>query len=152
MSARTEQFNMLGVHRSVSRTFVILVVPILNLLGWRVSHPEFWFIPSSLDDADSRMVHALRSDAVPDRTLAVVETRAFGADIVEGIEFHLERCIKNGVAIFAITDGRHWHLYPIVEDVTPGDPSAICDMFSENEADAAPMMMLRSANPQFTSE
>lgn len=143
---------MLGVHRSVSRTFVILVAPILNLLGWRVSHPEFWFIPSSLDDADARMVHALHSDAVPDRTLAVVETRALGADIVEGIEFHLERCIKNGVAIFAITDGRRWHLYPIIQGVTPGNPVAICDLFSQNESDAAPMMMLRCSNSQFTSE
>ncbi len=143
---------MLGVHRSVSRTFVILVAPILNLLGWRVSHPEYWFIPTSLDDGDARMVHALHSDAVPDRTLAVVETRALGTGIVEGIEFHLERCISTGVAIFAITDGRQWHLYPIVEGVAPGEPAAICDMFSENEADVAPMMMLRSASSQFNPE
>ena len=131
---------------------MILVAPILNLLGWRVSHPEFWFIPNSLDDGDARMVHALHSDAIPDRTLAVVETRALGADIVEGIEFHLERCIKTGVAIFAITDGRHWHLYPIVKGVAPGDPAAVCDLFSKNETDAAPMTMLRSSSPQFTLE
>ena len=98
------------------------------------------------------MVHALHSDAVPDRTLAVVETRALGADIVEGIGFHLERCIQTDVAIFAITDGQHWHLYPIVEGVAPGDPAAICDLFSENEMDAAPMTMLRSASSQFTPE
>ena len=131
---------------------MILVAPILNLLGWRVSHPEFWFIPSSMDDADARMVHALHSDAVPDRTLAVVETRALGADILTGIEYHLERCINSGVAIFTITDGRHWHLYPIVEDVTPGEPAAVCDMFSSDEADAAPMTMLRSVNSQFDLE
>lgn len=128
---------------------MILVAPILNLLGWRVSHPDFWFIPSSMDDADARMVHALCSDAVPDRTLAVVETRALGADIVSGIEFHLERCINSGVAIFAITDGQHWHLYPIVEGVTPGEPTAICDLFNDDEAEAAPMTMLRSASSQF---
>ena len=52
------------------------------------------------------MVHALRSDAIPDRTLAVVETRALGADIVTGIEFHLQRCVQTGVSIFAITDGQ----------------------------------------------
>lgn len=131
---------------------MILVAPILNLLGWRVSHPEFWFIPSSLDDGDARMVHSLHSDAAPERTLAVVETRALGADIVGGIEFHLERCIRNGVAIFAITDGRLWHLYPILDGLTPGEPTAICDMFSENEADAAPMMMLRCTGSQFAPE
>ncbi len=131
---------------------MILVAPVLNLLGWRVRHPEFWFIPSSLDDGDARMVHSLHSDAAPDRTLAVVETRALGADIVDGIEFHLERCIKSGVAIFAITDGRHWHLYPILEGVTPGEPTAICDMFSENESDVAPMVMLRCTSSQFAQE
>lgn len=105
-----------------------------------------------MDDADARMVHALRSDSAPDRTLAVVETRALGSDILGGIEFHLERCINNGVAIFAITDGRHWHLYPIVEDVTPGQPSAICDTFTGDEIDVAPMTMLRSKNSQFDAE
>ena len=148
-AAWTEQFNLLGPQNSVSRTFVILVAPILNLLGWRVSHPEFWFIPASLDDADARMVHALRSDVVPDRDLAVVETRAFGANIVDGIEFHLERCISSGVAIFAITDGRYWHLYPIIQGVVPGEPVAQCDLFSENEADAAPMEMLRCRTSAF---
>ena len=131
---------------------MILVAPILNLLGWRVRHPEFWFIPSSLDDGDARMVHSLHSDATPNRPLAVVETRALGADIVSGIEFHLQRCIESGVAIFAITDGRFWHLYPILEEVTPGEPAAICDMFSENESDAAPMVMLRCTSSQFAQE
>lgn len=51
------------------------------------------------------MVHALHLDTTPNQTLAVVETRALGADIVTGIEFHLQRCIETGVAIFAITDG-----------------------------------------------
>ena len=125
------------------------MAPLLNLLGWRVSHPEFWFIPSTLDDADSRMVHALRSDAVPNRTLAVVETRALGADIESGLEFHLERCIDNGVAIFAITDGRYWHLYPIVEGVTPGEPAAVCDLFNQNESEIAPMAMLRCVTSPF---
>ena len=129
-----------------------MVAPALNLLGWRVSHPEFWFIPSTMDDADARMVHSLRSDAVPDRTLAVIETRALGADIVEGIEFHLDRCIASGVAIFAITDGRYWHLYPIVDGVTPGQPTAICDMFSQDPADVAPMAMLKCANDQLGVE
>ena len=136
----------------MSRTFVVLVAPLLNLLGWRVSHPEFWFVPSTMDDADARMVHALRSHAAHGRTLAVVETRALGADIVEGIEFHLQRCIEQGVAIFAITDGRHWHLYPIVEGVTPGKPAATCDLFSESESDVEPMAMLRCASPQFDLE
>ena len=128
---------------------MVLVVPVLNLLGWRVSHPEFWFIPSTMDDADARMVHSLRSDAVPDRTLAVVETRALGADIVSGIEFHLQRCIDNGVAIFAITDGRHWHLYPIVSGVTPGTPAAECDLFSGDESDVSAMSMLVCRTPSF---
>ena len=135
--------------RSVSRTFVVLVAPLLNLLGWRLSHPEFWFVPSTLDDADARMVHALRSDAASNRTLAVVETRALGADIVESIEFHLQRCVQQGIAIFAITDGRHWHLYPIVDEVTPGKPAAICDLFSQTETDVEPMAMLKCAAPQF---
>ena len=117
-----------------------------------MSHPEFWFIPATHNDADARMVHALRSDAVRDRALAVVETRAFGADIVSGLEFHLQRCITTGVAIFAITDGRFWHLYPIVDGVTPGNPAAVCDMFSNSEAETSPMLMLRCANSQFNSE
>lgn len=95
------------------------------------------------------MVHALRSDAAPDQTLAVVETRALGADIVSGIEFHLQRCIQTGVAIFAITDGRYWHLYPIVKDVNVGQPAAICDLFSQDEPDAAPMEMLNCRTPAF---
>jgi hypothetical protein len=97
------------------------------------------------------MVHALRSDAVPDRTLAVVETRALGADIESGIEFHLERCISAGIAIFAITDGQHWHLYPIIRGVTPGEPVARCDLFSQDEADVAAMSMLVCRTPAFSS-
>lgn len=128
---------------------MVLVAPVLNLLGWRVSHPEFWFIPSTMDDGDARMVHALRSDAVPDRTLAVVETRALGADIVSGIEFHLQRCIETGVAVFAITDGRYWHLYPIVRGVTPGEPAAECDLFSRDESDVSAMSMLVCRTPAF---
>ena len=128
---------------------MVLVLPVLNLLGWRVSHPEFWFIPSTMDDADARMVHALRSDAVPDRTLAVVETRALGADIVSGIEFHLQRCIETGAAVFAITDGRYWHLYPIVRGVTPGKPAAECDLFSRDESDVSAMSMLVCQTPAF---
>ncbi|MCY4474636.1 MAG: hypothetical protein OXC83_04285 [Chloroflexi bacterium] len=126
-----------------------MVAPILNILGWRVSHPEFWFIPATRDDADARMVHALRSDAVPDRTLAVIETRALGADIIDGIEFHLQRCIDTGVAIFAITDGRFWHLYPILEGVTPGKPTAVCDLFSGNPCDVQAMTMLECKTPAF---
>ncbi len=95
------------------------------------------------------MVHALRSDATPDRTLAVVETRALGADIVTGIEFHLQRCIQTGIAIFAITDGRHWHLYPIVQGVTPGEPAAVCSLFSTEESDATAMTMLKCRTPAF---
>ncbi len=95
------------------------------------------------------MVHALRSDATPDRTLAVVETRALGADIVTGIEFHLQRCIQTGIAIFAITDGRLWHLYPIVQGVTPGEPAAVCNLFSTEESDAAAMTMLKCRTPAF---
>lgn len=95
------------------------------------------------------MVHALRSDAVPDRTLAVVETRALGTDIVTGIEFHLQRCVETGVAIFAITDGRYWHLYPILQSVTPGNPAAVCDLFSAKESDAAAMTMLKCRTPTF---
>ena len=128
---------------------MVLVAPVLNLLGWRVSHPEFWFIPSTMDDGDARMVHALRSDAVPDRTLAVVETRALGADIVSGIEFHLQRCIETGVAVFAITDGQYWHLYPIVRGVTPGKPVAECDLFSRDESDVSAMSMLVCRTPAF---
>ncbi len=128
---------------------MVLVLPVLNLLGWRVSHPEFWFIPSTMDDGDARMVHALRSDAVPDRTLAVVETRALGADIVSGIEFHLQRCIETGVAVFAITDGRYWHLYPIVRGVMPGEPAAECDLFSRDESDVSAMSMLVCRTPAF---
>lgn len=143
---------MLGTHNSVSRTFIVLVAPILNILGWRISHPEFWFIPSTMDDADARMVHSLRSDAVPDRTLAVVETRALGTDIVGGIEFHLQRCIDNGIAVFAITDGRYWHLYPIVQGVTPGKPASECDLFSEDEADVVAMTMLMCRTPAFVNE
>ena len=119
------------------------------MLGWRVRHPEFWFIPSTMDDADARMVHSLKSDAVPDRTLAVVETRALGADIVSGIEFHLQRCIDNGIAVFAITDGRYWHLYPIVQGVTPGEPASRCDLFSDDEADVTAMTMLTCRTPAF---
>ena len=114
-----------------------------------MSHPEFWFIPATRDDADARMVHALRSDAVPDRTLAVIETRALGAGIVDGIEFHLQRCIDTGVAIFAITDGRYWHLYPILAGVTPGDPAATCDLFSEDPSDVEAMTMLECQTPAF---
>ena len=124
----------------------------LNLLGWRVSHPEFWFIPSTMDDAHARMVHALRSHAARERTLAVVETRALGADIVDGIEFHLQRCVQQGIAIFAITDGRYWHLYPIVNGVRPGNPTASCDLFSRNEDDVAAMAMLRCTSSQFDME
>ena len=105
-----------------------------------------------MDDADARMVHSLRSDAVPDRTLAVVETRALGTDITGGIEFHLQRCIDAGIAIFVITDGRYWHLYPIVNGVTPGEPAAECDLFSENEADVMAMTMLMSRTPAFVDE
>lgn len=95
------------------------------------------------------MVHALHSDASPDRVLAVVETRALGTDIVTGIEFHLQRCVQTGVAIFAITDGRYWHLYPIVQGVTPGKPAAMCDLFSTEESDAAAMTMLKCRTPAF---
>ena len=95
------------------------------------------------------MVHALHSDAIPDRTLAVVETRALGADIVTGIEFHLQRCIQTGVAIFAITDGRYWRLYPIVEGVTPGKPAAVCNLFSTEGSDVAAMTMLKCRTPAF---
>ena len=95
------------------------------------------------------MVHALHSDAIPDRTLAVVETRALGADIVTGIEFHLQRCVQTGVALFAITDGRYWHLYPIVEGVTPGKLPAVCDLFSTEETDVAAMTMLKCRTPAF---
>ena len=95
------------------------------------------------------MVHALHSDAIPDRTLAVVETRALGADIVSGIEFHLQRCVQIGVALFAITDGRYWHLYPIVQDVAPGKPAAVCDLFSTEESDVAAMTMLKCRTPAF---
>ena len=95
------------------------------------------------------MVHALHSDAIPDRTLAVVETRALGADIVTGIEFHLQRCIQTGVAVFAITDGRYWHLYPIVEGVTPGKPAAACNLFSTEESDVEAMTMLKCRTPAF---
>ena len=102
-----------------------------------------------MEDADARMVHALRSDAVPDRTLAVVETRSLGSDIVSGIEFHLQRCIDTGVAIFAITDGQYWHLYPILAGVTPGKPAAECDLFGVDEADAAAMTMLMCRTPVF---
>ncbi len=114
-----------------------------------MSHPEFWFIPATRDDADARMVHALRSDAVPDRTLAVIETRALGADIVDGIDFHLQRCIDTGVAIFAITDGRFWHLYPILEGVVPGNPTAVCDLFSGDLSDVQAMTMLECKTPAF---
>ncbi len=95
------------------------------------------------------MVHALHSDTTPDQTLAVVETRALGADIVTGIEFHLQRCVETGVAIFAITDGRYWHLYPIVQDVTPGKPAAVCNLFSSEESDATAMTMLKCRTPAF---
>ena len=95
------------------------------------------------------MVHALHSDASPERTLAVVETRAFGTDIITGIEFHLQRCIETGVAIFAITDGRYWHLYPIVQGVTPGEPAAVCNLLSTEESDAAAMAMLKCRTPAF---
>ncbi|MXX92622.1 MAG: hypothetical protein F4Y63_04110 [Chloroflexi bacterium] len=95
------------------------------------------------------MVHALHSDAIPDRALAVVETRALGADIVTGIEFHLQRCIQTGVAVFAITDGRYWHLYPIVQGVTPGKPAAVCNLFSTEESDAVAMTMLKCRTPAF---
>lgn len=98
------------------------------------------------------MVHALRSDAAPDQTLAVVETRALGADLVTGIGFHLQRCVDTGVAIFAITDGRYWHLYPIVKDLNVGQPAAICDLFSESGADAAPMQMLNCRAPAFDTQ
>ena len=95
------------------------------------------------------MVHALHSDASPDRTLAVVETRALGADLVAGIEFHLQRCVQTGVAVFAITDGRYWHLYPIVQGVKPGKPAAVCDLFSAEESDVAAMTMLKCRTPAF---
>lgn len=95
------------------------------------------------------MVHALYSDATPDRTLAVIETRVLGADIVTGIEFHLQRCIQTGVAIFAITDGQYWHLYPIVEGVTPGKPATVCNLFSTEESDVAAMTMLKCRTPAF---
>ena len=95
------------------------------------------------------MVHALHSDAIPDRTLAVVETRALGADIVTGIEFHLQRCVQTGVSIFAITDGRYWHLYPIVEGVTPGKPAAMCNLFSTEESDVVAMTMMKCRTPAF---
>ena len=95
------------------------------------------------------MVHALHSDIAPDRPLAVVETRALGADIVTGIEFHLQRCIETGVAIFTITDGRYWHLYPIVQGVTPGKPAAVCNLFGTEEADVAAMTMLKCRNTSF---
>ncbi|MXZ02620.1 MAG: hypothetical protein F4Y88_02780 [Chloroflexi bacterium] len=94
-------------------------------------------------------MHALHSDAIPDRTLAVVETRALGADIVTGIEFHLQRCVQTGVAVFAITDGRDWHLYPIVQGVTPGKPAAVCNLFSTEESDVAAMTMLKCRTPAF---
>ena len=95
------------------------------------------------------MVHALRSDATHELPTAIVETRALGADIVSGIEFHLQRCMQNGIAIFAITDGRYWHLYPIVNGVTPGAPTAICDLFNQDEDELAPMAMLRCATSPF---
>ena len=79
----------------------------------------------------------------------MIETRALGADIVDGIEFHLQRCIDTGVAIFAITDGRYWHLYPILAGVTPGDPAATCDLFSEDPSDVVAMTMLECQTPAF---
>ena len=79
----------------------------------------------------------------------MIETRALGADIVDGIEFHLQRCIDTGVAIFAITDGRYWHLYPILAGVTPGDPAATCDLFSEDPSDVEAMTMLECQTPAF---
>ena len=145
-AARGEQFSLLSVDRSVSRTFAVLVAPALSRLGWRISHPAYWFIPASGSDADARMVHAFTlddgSDAAADRVLAVVETRALNADLVDGTDYHLRRCVETGVAIFAITDGRFWHLYPIVPGVAPGKPSAVCDLFSGREEDAAAMAML----------
>ena len=79
----------------------------------------------------------------------MIETRALGADIVDGIEFHLQRCIDTGVAIFAITDGRYWHLYPISEGVTPGKPTTVCDLFIGKPSDVEAMTMLECKTPAF---
>ena len=127
----------------------MLVAPALNVLGWRLNSPKFWFVPGTGDDADARFVHDLQSN-VDGRAAAVVETRALGSNIVEGIEFHLGRCRQSGTPIFAITDGRTWHLYPIVTGVRPGNPAAVCDVYSSDPKMIEAMTMLR--NPTLTSQ
>lgn len=133
----------LGLPRSVSRSFIVLVAPILNALGWRLSPPDFWFVPVNGDDGDARVVHYLRSSEDSRLAGLAVETRALGSDIRSGVDFHLSRCESLGVPIFAITDGRWWHLYPIVSGIRAGSPLAMCDLFSEDSSDIEAMSMLR---------
>ena len=137
---------------SVYRTFIVLVAPALNTLGWRLDRPKYWFIPENGNDADARIVHDLRAANAPqDRAMAIVETRALGSDITSGIEFHLNRCIEAGIPIFVITDGRLWHLYPIVSGVCAGNPTAKCNLFTHNSHDLKPMAMLQAPAPESAS-
>ena len=146
----------LDLASSVYQTFIVLVAPALNTLGWRLDRPKYWFIPENTNDADARIVHDLRSaNASQNRAMAAVETRALGSDIANGTEFHLNRCIEEGIPIFVITDGRLWHLYPIVSGVRAGNPAAKCNLFTRNSQDLKPMAMLQaplheSASPENT--
>ncbi len=132
-----------ALNRSVSRTFIVLVAPILNTLGWDLATPEYWFIPQNGNDADARMVHYMRLESAGNRPMIAVETRALGSDITDGIEFHLRKSSSLGIAEFAVTDGRKWHLYPILQSTRVGEPSAVCDLFSGDTANIAAMTMLR---------
>ena len=131
------------LNRSASRTFIVVVAPVLNLLGWKLRHPSYWFVPQTGDDADARMVHHLRNAS--DQIVLAVETRAMGADILGGTEFHLEQCRQAGIPVFAITNGRYWDIYPIGESIRPGGFAARCDVMSDDDEQLRPMEMLRNS-------
>ncbi len=91
----------------------------------------------------------LTRPSVQGRAAAVIETRSLGSNIRDGIEFHLERCRRSGIPIFAITDGRIWELYPIVPGVMPENPTATCDLYSSDLAKIEAMKMLLAPMERF---
>ena len=108
-----------ALRQSEALTRAALIDPLLRELGWDTANPALVIPEYSL--GKGKADYALLKDGKP---AIVVEAKKLDTSLGDAASQGIGYCIEDGIAYFAVTDGRQWQIYethkmaPITEKLT----------------------------------
>ena len=130
-----------------TRTRVVLIDPILNVLGWNVADPSLVAL-ELMDGSKKRADYVLLASGT---YRAIIEAKKLGEPLAGHHEQMLAYCISSSVPYAALTNGDRWLLYDVWSR-KPLDEKRIVDVSVDDEpAHRAALQLLPLLRPNLAS-